>query len=406
MNKQLNDMLGKRILLLDGAMGTMLLQNGLPVGKSSEIYNLTEPETVRRIHRAYLEAGSNIIYANTFGINSSKNAEYPMEELVSAGIKLAKEEAQRFGSLAALDVGPLGQLLEPMGTLPFEQAYALFREKMLAGEAAGADLIVIETMTDLYELKAAVLAAKENTSLPVFATMSFEKSGKTFTGTDVGAMAVMLDSLGVDAMGINCSLGPVEILPIAERLLSFTNTPLIVKANAGLPEGDSYSITQEEFVQTAAKFAQMGVSVLGGCCGTNPDYIRGLKETVGNAAVKSRTPVETDYFCSSSTVLPVNGAFAVGEFADGLDAAECSAALVSNDTEYFQDAALDCMDEEPDAIRLDFDRLGVQDDRGAALLVKEVAGITRVPLILSGSEPTLLERASRVYNGKCKLEYV
>ena len=209
-----------QLVILDGAMGTVLQQRGLPPGGQPELLNLTQPELLDAVYREYIDAGSQIIYANTFGANGLKlrRTGHSVEEVISAAVRVAKNAASGTGTLVALDVGPLGELLEPMGSLPFEEAYGLFREMMEAGANAGADLVVIETMTDLYETKAALLAAKEATGLPVFVTMSFDESGRTFTGCTVASMAHTLEGLGADAIGLNCSLGPDLLAPLLKEL--------------------------------------------------------------------------------------------------------------------------------------------------------------------------------------------
>ena len=226
------------ILMLDGGMGTMLQNAGLPLGVAPETYNLSHPEIVSGIHQAYIKAGSQVVFSNTFGANAHKlqGTGLTVEQAVQAGVRCAKKAAEPYGAFVGLDIGPLGELLAPMGTLSFETAYALFAEQMEAGAAAGADAVFIETMTDLKEAKAAVLAAKEHTDLPVFCTMSFEKDHRTFTGCSLSAMALTLDGLGVTALGMNCSVGPVEMLPMVEELRKWTNLPLIIKPHAGLPE--------------------------------------------------------------------------------------------------------------------------------------------------------------------------
>ena len=282
-----------RVIMLDGGMGTMLQKAGVPMGKIPEALNVTHAEAVIDIHRQYIEAGSDIIYANTFSANRYKlgHSAYSVETLVTAGIKNAKRAVEDSGKYVkvALDVGPIGELMEPNGNLKFEDAYDMFKEMMTVGERAGADLIVIETSTDLLEMKAAVLAAKENTSLPVFSTMAFEKSGRTFTGVTVEAAALTLTGLGVDAIGINCSLGPDDIYPLAKRLVEWTPLPVIIKANAGLPNLNSggYDISGEQFAQQMDKFMDLGVSIIGGCCGTTPEYIRemGKMLEIGRAHV-------------------------------------------------------------------------------------------------------------------------
>ena len=227
-----------RIMILDGAMGTVLQSRGLKPGGVPELLNLEQPELLRGVYRDYIAAGSDVIYANTFGANALKLSRTgkSVAEIVSAAIRLAKEAAAGTEVKVALDVGPLGELLEPMGTLPFERAYELFAEVVRAGAAAGADLAVIETMTDLYETRAALLAVKENSDLPVLVTMSFEESGRTFTGCTVASMAHTLTGLGADAIGLNCSLGPDRLAPLLRELCEHTPLPVIAKPNAGLPD--------------------------------------------------------------------------------------------------------------------------------------------------------------------------
>ena len=254
------------ILLLDGAMGTMLQQAGLPTGQPPELWNLTEPETVAGIQRRYVEAGSRVLFTNTFGANRLKLARsgHSVREVVAGGVRCAREAAGDAPVRVALDIGPLGQLLEPLGTLTFEEAYELFREQVAAGAEAGADLIVIETMSDLYEVKAAVLAAKENSTLPVWVTMTFEQSGRSFVGVTVPAMALTLDGLGVDAMGFNCSLGPRELLPLLKELREWTDKPLILKPNAGLPDPATgeYRISAVSFARQMRPALALGVRML------------------------------------------------------------------------------------------------------------------------------------------------
>ena len=274
----------KDFIFLDGAMGTMLQAGGLKLGEQPEVLSITEGETITNIHKMYIEAGSDIVYTNTFGANAHKlqGTGYSVEKIISASVSCAKKACEGTNAYTALDIGPIGELLEPVGGLKFDEAYDIFKEMVISGEKAGADLVVFETMTDLYELKAAVLAAKENTSLPVFVTMTFEENRRTFTGCTVESMAYVMEGLGVDAMGINCSLGPKEILPIAKELCTYTNIPVIVKANAGLPnpEDNSYDITAEIFAEDMKPYAEAGVKIIGACCGTTPVYIKQIKKTM------------------------------------------------------------------------------------------------------------------------------
>ncbi|MBO7670928.1 MAG: homocysteine S-methyltransferase family protein, partial [Oscillospiraceae bacterium] len=306
------------ITLLDGGMGTQLQAAGLPVGQLPELWNLTEPEKVTAVHRRYVEAGSRVLYTNTFGVNGLKAARFgrSVPELVEAGVRCARAADRGEGVRVALDIGPLGQILEPLGTLRFEEAYELFREIVIAGRDAGADLIVIETMSDLYEVKAAVLAAKENSCLPVWTTMTFEASGRSFVGTTVSAMGLTLSSLGVDALGFNCSLGPKELLPLVHELRQWTDLPLILKPNAGLPDPATgeYRLTPEAFAEELLPALQEGIAYLGGCCGTTPEFIRVLRERLASpalsgdqAAVPSEKPPRTDGICSATNTAVFDG---------------------------------------------------------------------------------------------------
>ncbi|MDR3318451.1 MAG: homocysteine S-methyltransferase family protein, partial [Clostridiales bacterium] len=266
------DYLKNNNVLLDGAMGTMLQRRGHKLGEFPETLNVTKPQAIIDIHAEYVRAGARVLYANTFGANGVKLAGsgYTAPELITAGVRLCREAAGE-NAFVALDIGPTGQLIDNFGTLKFEDAYNAFREAAIAGERAGCDLAVIETMTDLSELRAAVLAVKENTALPVVATMTFEGSGRTFTGVTPAAFAVTATGLSVDALGVNCSLGPRDLYGIVEELAEYTDLPLVVKANAGLPDMNGvYSVSPADFARACARFLSMGVSVIGGCCGTTP----------------------------------------------------------------------------------------------------------------------------------------
>ena len=261
----------KRFVFLDGGMGTQLQARGLQPGQKPELAALEMPEVLTAIHTDYANAGADILLANTFGANAKKltGCGHTVEEVVSASVACARKAAETTGACVALDIGPLGELLVPAGTLAFEDAYNEFAQVIRAGAAAGADLVFLETMTDLYELKAAILAARENCDLPVFTSMSFESRGRTFTGCTVESYAVTAAGLGADAVGINCSLGPKEILPFAQRLCRSVpaGVPVFVKPNAGLPNPDgSYNLDPDEFAAEMKEYAAIGVSMVGGCC--------------------------------------------------------------------------------------------------------------------------------------------
>lgn len=394
-------------------MGTMLQRRGLRLGTIPETLSVTHPGEIEAIHREYLEAGADTILTNTFGANRFKAEAAGMELslLVRSAVETARRASVDYpGSSVALDIGPCGRVLAPSGDLPFEEAAEVFAEVVRAGAEAGADLILLETFTDLYELKAAVLAAKENSSLPVIATMSYTETGVTFFGTTIESMIMTLEGLGVDALGVNCSLGPVQLEPIVRRILSHTKLPVLVQPNAGLPvmrEGKTcYDITPEEFAECVRGFVAAGTRFAGGCCGTDPGYIRLLSR-----ALKGMTPTETKAeplcgVCSPSVQEHFNGITVIGERLNPTGKKALQAALRANDMDYVLREAL--REEEQGASVLDVN-MGLPDIDEPAMLaraVTELQGVTRLPLQLDSSSPEALERAARLYNGKPLLNSV
>ncbi|MFI3164963.1 MAG: homocysteine S-methyltransferase family protein [Bacillota bacterium] len=401
----MNNLLSKNdFVILDGAMGTMLQQNGLKLGERPEILNITNAPLLKEIHEKYLIAGSNIIYANTFCANSHKldGTGYSVTDVVTAGVKNAKEVAKKYNALVALDVGPIGELLEPSGTLKFDEAYEIYKEVLTAGENAGADLVIFETMTDLYEVKAGVLSAKENTNLPVFVTMTFEENGRTFTGVGIENMAVTLQGLGVDAMGINCSLGPVEILPLAKNLATFTNLPLIIKPNAGLPnpETGEYNLSASDFGTAMSEYAKIGVTFFGGCCGTTPEYI---VETVKNLHGKTkgeRSFTPQTKVCSGSKVVTVDSVKIIGERVNPTGKKRFQEAIKNGDMPYILSQALSQTEVGADILDVN---VGVPETNEAATIknvVKAIQSVTNVPLQIDSSKLDAIEAGLRYYNGK------
>lgn len=395
----------KKFYILDGGMGTMMQKRGLEPGEVPELMSITHPEVIRSIHRSYVEAGSDIIYANAFGANTYKlpeDCEYTLEEVIDAAVKVARSACNE-DTKVALDVGPLGELLEPMGTLAFEDAYASFKRTMIQGEKSGADLIVIETMTDLYEVKAAVLAAKENTNLPVIVSMSFEESGRTFTGTNVVSMAVTLEGLGVDAVGINCSLGPVEIYPIAEKLCQSTSLPVFVKPNAGLPDPrtNEYDITPEQFAEKMVEYLDLGISMAGGCCGTTPEYISKMKAAFEKKERSKRRAVERkSIICSATKPVVIDHVTVIGERINPTGKKLLKQALIDRDFDYILSQAVEQIDAGAEVLDVN---VGVPKLDDVALLpevVKQLQAITDLPLQIDSGNPEAIEAALRVYNGK------
>ena len=294
MKKNILNELGKRMVFFDGGMGTLLQERGLEAGELPENWNLEHPDIIRELHRDYLNAGADIILANTFGANELKFPDN-LEEIVTKGVQNAKKAVEETGKdgYVALDVGPTGKLLKPLGTLDFEDAVSIFARTIKAGAAAGADLILIETMSDTYELKAAMLAAKENSDLPVMATVIFGENGKMLTGATPEAVTALLEGLRHNTLGMNCGLGPKQMKPIFERLAKSASIPLIINPNAGLPRSENgktvFDVDPAEFAEDMKIFAEEGAWLMGGCCGTTPAHIKALVEACKEAVPKPLT---------------------------------------------------------------------------------------------------------------------
>ena len=385
-------------------MGTMLQAAGLKMGELPELWNLTEPDKIAAVHRAYIDAGSRVIYANTFGVNRFKSARcgHAPAELIRAAVRCAKNAAGDRPVKVALDVGPLGQLLEPLGTLRFEEAYDVFREIMTAGEEAGADLVVIETMSDLYEVKAAVLAAKEHTKLPVWVTMTFEQSGRSFVGTTVASMALTLTGLGVDALGFNCSLGPKELLPLVEELRRWTALPLILKPNAGLPDPatGAYHITPEEFARELVPALELGVHILGGCCGTTPDFIRALRDALPGSVPDVPAGAVFSGVCSGTRAVPFGGVHVIGERINPTGKRRFQQALREGDMGYIVERGVEQQDAGAEILDVNVGLPGIDEVELLPRVVKALQGVTDLPLMLDSSEPRALEAGLRAVCGK------
>ena len=395
----------KRFVLLDGGMGTQLQTRGLQPGQKPELAALEMPDTLTAIHADYARAGADILLANTFGANAKKLAGCPctVEQVVSASIACARSAAAETGALVALDIGPLGELLVPAGTLRFEDAYAEFAQVIRAGAAAGADLVFLETMTDLYELKAAILAAKENCALPVFTSMSFESRGRTFTGCTVESYAVTAAGLGADAVGINCSLGPKEILPFAQRLCRSVpaGVPVFVKPNAGLPNPDgSYNLNAAEFAAEMKAYASIGVSMVGGCCGTTPDFIAKLRETFVPLVPADKIPIRRSCLCTPVRFVEVDGITVVGERINPTGKKRLQQALRDGDSAYPCAQAVAQAEAGAQVLDVNAGLPGIDEAATLEHLVKDLQAITDLPLQLDSSNPEALSRALRIYNGK------
>ena len=395
----------KRFVFLDGGMGTQLQQRGLQPGQKPELAALEMPEVLTAIHTDYANAGADILLANTFGANAKKltGCGHTVEEVVSASIACARKAADTTGACVALDIGPLGELLVPAGTLAFEDAYNEFAQVIRAGAAAGADLVFLETMTDLYELKAAILAARENCDLPVFTSMSFESRGRTFTGCTVESYAVTAAGLGADAVGINCSLGPKEILPFAQRLCRSVpaGVPVFVKPNAGLPNPDgSYNLDPDEFAAEMKEYAAIGVSMVGGCCGTTPAFIARLHETFSPLTPADKIPIRRSCLCTPVRFVEVNGITVVGERINPTGKKRLQQALRDGDSAYPCTQAVAQAEAGAQVLDVNAGLPGIDEAATLEQLVKDLQAVTDLPLQLDSSNPEALSRALRIYNGK------
>ncbi|MBQ9015318.1 MAG: homocysteine S-methyltransferase family protein [Firmicutes bacterium] len=418
--------------ILDGAMGTQLQQAGMRSDEDQNDYLLEHPEVIEDIHRRYVEAGSDIIYAPLFTVNRHRieqrgdQVESDVARLMAPGLKV-KQQAAAAGRqvLVALDMGPLGEMLEPMGALTFEEGYATYQRLVLAGAKSGADLVVIETMTDLYETRAAVLAAKENCDLPVIVSMSFDEGGRTFTGTSLETMAISLEGLGVDAMGINCSLGPDQIYPMIREMQQYTDLPVFAKPNAGLPDPATgeYNITAEQFGESMRPFIEAGVHMVGGCCGTAPEYIRTLAQIAAEhaetpehavdpkqadetgrqqrpqdeAAARRPRPLKLS---SRSRVVTADHVVIIGERLNPTGKKRMKQALLEGDFDYVLGQAIDQIDAGAEILDVNVGVPGLDDVKTMPRLIKQLQSITDLPLQIDSSNPEAIEAGLRVYNGK------
>lgn len=398
--------IGKRILFFDGGMGTLLQEQGLQAGELPETWNLKNPEPIIQIHKAYLAAGADIILANTFGANRFKYGE-DLEKIVTAGVANAKKAVAESGKKAyvALDIGSTGKLLKPMGTLDFEEAVGVFAEIIRVGEKAGADLILIETMSDTYELKAAVLAAKENSTLPIMATVIFDESKKMLTGASPQVVVSLLEGLGVDALGINCGLGPKQMKEIVKELLKYASIPVIVNPNAGLPRSENgktvFDVGAEEFAQDMEEIVTMGAWFAGGCCGTTPAHIQAMVEKCKETTPVPITPKNYTFVTSYSTAVELGGRpVIIGERINPTGKSKFKQALRDHNIDYILEEGV--KQEDSGAHILDVN-VGLPEIDEAAMMetiVYELQSIMPIPLQIDTTNMEAMERALRIYNGK------
>lgn len=408
----ITERLGKELLFFDGGMGTLLQAEGLAPGELPEVWNLEHPDKVEAIHRMYYEAGSDIVLTNTFGANACKfhDNRYSLEEIISAAVKNAKNACRNMAGqgrdkYVAFDMGPTGKLLKPMGDLDFEDAYKAFAQAAAYGEKHGADLIHIETMSDTYEVKAAVLAAKENTSLPVFVTMIFDEKGKLLTGGDVPAVVAMLEGLRVDAIGMNCGLGPEQMIKILEEMRRYTSLPIIVKPNAGLPKqknGETYyDVEPELFADMMKKIVELGACVIGGCCGTTPAHIRKMVEACESMPV---LPVEkkADTIVSSygKAVILGDKPLIIGERINPTGKKKFKEALKAHDMDYILREGITQQDKGAHILDVNVGLPDIDEPAMMKEVVVELQSVTNLPLQIDTVDGKAMEAAMRIYNGK------
>ncbi|MDO4404141.1 MAG: homocysteine S-methyltransferase family protein [Atopobiaceae bacterium] len=395
---------GEDFLLFDGAMGTQLQARGLAAGEIPELLCLAEPEQITQIHAAYVAVGSEVVTTNTFGANRSKLGKAAsVDEIFQAAIACARASGARY---VAADIGPTGALLQPMGTLSFDEAYELFAEQVRAADAAGADVFVIETMADLMEAKTAVLAAKENSDLPIFATMTFDEDGRTFLGTTPEVAAVTLSALGADVVGINCSLGPSDVAPLIKRMLPWASCPIMVQANAGLPHVEDgrtlYSVGPDEYCAAVATMVDAGVTVLGGCCGTSPAFIAGEKALLEGRQVVPRS-ISQDFCVTSAqqmTAMPAGHVGIIGERINPTGKRLMKEALRSGNHDYVMGEAISQTNAGAQILDVNAGLPEIDERATLVRLVSELQGVTTLPLQIDSSDPEVIEAAVRTYPGK------
>ncbi len=413
MKKDLREKLGKEWLFCDGGTGTFLQEHGLEGGELPETWNVDHPDVIMQLYEGYLRAGSDIFNTNTFGLNSLK---FPgrVEELMTAAVNLAKQAIKNTGredAYIAIDIGPTGKLLEPMGDLSFDRAVELFGEAMAAGEKAGGDLILIETMSDSYEAKAAVIAAKEYTSLPVIVTTVYDQKGKLLTGGNVDSTVAMLEGLGVDALGMNCGMGPDLMLPMVERMVEVASVPIVVNPNAGLPRTENgktvFDVTPEEFSDVMCQIADLGVQVLGGCCGTTPEHIRQTVEKVKKRTFKPNTEKNLTVvtsFCQAVTCdkRPI----IIGERINPTGKKRFKQALRDADMDYILSQGLEQEDAGADILDVNVGLPEIDEPKMMREVVTKLQGVTGLPLQLDTTDTVALEQGLRYYNGKAMINSV
>ena len=405
---KLSEFLQKNIVILDGGMGTLLQERGLQPGEAPERWNLTHANDVVAIHKAYFDSGSNIVNTNTFGANTLHFSEDELEEIIRAAVanvrravELSAADSEKF---VALDIGPTGRLLKPMGDLDFEEAVSVFAKTVQLGEKFGADLIMIETMNDSYETKAALLAAKENSSLPVFVSNAYSENGKLMTGAAPASMVAMLEGMGADAIGVNCSFGPDKLAPIVREYLRFASVPVLLKPNAGLPHSEGgrtvYDIDAERFAEITAGLVGEGVRIAGGCCGTTPDYIKALTGKIDFIEPKTSKKSFTVISSYTDAVFFGDDPVLIGERINPTGKKRMKEALRNNELDYIYQEGLKQQNAGAQVLDVNVGIPEIDEPEVLTKAVYELQSIIDLPLQIDTSDPVAMERALRIYNGK------
>lgn len=417
MAKKITDLFGEKIIICDGAMGTMMQKYGLKSGELPELLSFTQPEIIKEIYREYYQAGSDFVSANTFGCNRFKleKSGYTVEQVVTQAVKIAKEAAAEFqacGKFVALDLGPIGKLMEPSGELTFDVAYDIFKEMIIAGAEAGADFVLFETFIDIYEMKAAVLAAKENCDLPVFCSVTLEKNGRMLMGTDPRTAVNILQDLGIDALGVNCSLGPNDMVSIAKEFLAYSKLPVLVQPNAGLPaliDGEAvYNVDISEYVEAMQEMLRAGVAIAGGCCGTTPDYIAALTNSIKSKDYPALSPdadllrkakAVTAVSSSTKTVVFDGRIRIIGERINPTGKKLLEEAIKTRNFSYIRKEASSQAKAGADILDVNVGLPDIDEREMMIEVIKKISNVN-VPLQFDSVNPAVIEAAARYYNGK------
>ncbi len=424
---RISDLIGKKIIICDGAMGTMMQKYGLKEGGLPELLNFTDPRVIIEIHEAYFRAGSDFVSSNTFGCNRYKLAGtgHTVKEVIAQAVRLAKEAAIRVTEdekrrgktpgekFVALDVAPIGKLMAPVGDLSFDEAYDIFKEQVIAGAEAGADLILFETFTDIYEIKAGILAAKENCDLPIFCSVTFQEDGRMLMGTDPLTAVNILQDLGIDALGLNCSLGPKQMAGIAREILEYSTLPVLVQPNAGLPaivDGETvYHVDIEEYVEAMQELLQAGIAIAGGCCGTSPDYIAALAESIrdrdypalsADAGRRRGAKAMTAVSSSTKTVILDDRVRIIGERINPTGKKLLKEALKAKDLSYIENEAIDQVKAGAEILDINVGLPDIDEYDMMLKAVRKVSSVVAAPLQIDSADPRVIEAAARYYNGK------